>query len=67
MSGPGPHLAGHVVSRCLLLPDIDQLLGQHGGGLLVAHLGRLLDLGLELLLLALQLPPVTAVTAYLTA
>ena len=61
------YLARHVVCPGLLLPDVDELLSEHGGGLLVAHLGRLLDLGLELLLLALQLPPVTAVTAYLTA
>ena len=58
MPEPHSHLAGHVVCPRLLLPDVDQLLGQHGGGLLVAHLGGLLDLGLKLLLLPLKLPPV---------
>lgn len=42
----------------LLLPQLDQLLGQDGASLPVPSLGGLLDIELQLLLLPLEPPPV---------
>ena len=55
-----PYLTLSNIGPLLLLPELDQLLRQDRGRGLVARLGRLLDLRLQLLLLPLQLGAVTA-------